>query len=328
MKKVKKIMPYVVVTVLLLIVVAMAYVSWALPNVGKPEELKVDITPARVAHGKYLAMHVNVCIDCHSTRDWTIFAAPIDTTQQGGGGELFDASAGFPGKVYSSNITPGNLKNWTDGEILRAFTCGVKKDGSAIFPLMPWPYYSKMDREDAYDIIAYIRSLAPQEKSYEKRKLDFPLNFIVNTMPAKATFGKRPAESDTVKYGEYLVQNAACRECHTQNDKGTPLPGMDLAGGMEFKLPGITVRTANITPDKTDGIGQWTKEQFVQAFKKYKAKDYKPQAVAPGEFQTVMPWTMYAGMKVSDLEAIYTYLKTIKPVKNQVVKFDKRAEAE
>jgi len=35
----------------------------------------------------------------------------------------------------------------------------------------------------------------------------------------------------------------------------------------------------------------------------------------------MMPWTMYSGMKVKDLEAIYTYLKSIKPVKNKVVKF-------
>jgi hypothetical protein len=34
-----------------------------------------------------------------------------------------------------------------------------------------------------------------------------------------------------------------------------------------------------------------------------------------------MPWTMYAGMKEDDLKAIYAYLKTIKPIKNEVVKF-------
>jgi hypothetical protein len=34
-----------------------------------------------------------------------------------------------------------------------------------------------------------------------------------------------------------------------------------------------------------------------------------------------MPWYKYAGLKTSDLEAIYAYVKTIKPVKNQFVKF-------
>jgi hypothetical protein len=40
-----------------------------------------------------------------------------------------------------------------------------------------------------------------------------------------------------------------------------------------------------------------------------------------GEFQTVMPWTMYTGMTAQDLEAIYDYLKTLKPVENVVVRF-------
>jgi len=43
--------------------------------------------------------------------------------------------------------------------------------------------------------------------------------------------------------------------------------------------------------------------------------------VGPEDFQTIMPWTMYGSMKQSDLEAIYAYLRTVKPIKNQVVKF-------
>jgi hypothetical protein len=41
----------------------------------------------------------------------------------------------------------------------------------------------------------------------------------------------------------------------------------------------------------------------------------------PGDFNTVMPWTMYGKMTDQDLEAIYTYLKTVKPIKNTVEKF-------
>ena len=41
----------------------------------------------------------------------------------------------------------------------------------------------------------------------------------------------------------------------------------------------------------------------------------KPK-VAPGKFNTVMPWTMYAGMTDEDLGAIYDYLQTAKPVSN------------
>jgi len=94
------------------------------------------------------------------------------------------------------------------------------------------------------------------------------------------------------------------------------------AGGREFKIPGNgTVRFANITADKGTGIGLWTKAQFVNRFKTY--ADSSPKYIAAGqvEYQSIMPWYRYAGMKTGDLEAIYAYIRTIKPIKNKVSKF-------
>ncbi|MEW5843878.1 MAG: hypothetical protein AB1775_11515 [Bacteroidota bacterium] len=44
-------------------------------------------------------------------------------------------------------------------------------------------------------------------------------------------------------------------------------------------------------------------------------------SVGAKDFNSVMPWTLYGGMKREDLHAIYDYLRTIQPVKNVVVKF-------
>ncbi|MES2275875.1 MAG: c-type cytochrome [Bacteroidota bacterium] len=321
MKNLKKWIVITLVTIAVVFTAVVSYVTLALPNVGEPEDIKISYTPQRIAHGKYLATNVAVCMDCHSSHDWTKFTGPADTNTLGLGGMKFDAAVDLPGEIYVPNITPHNLQNWTDGEVFRAITTGVKKDGSAIFPIMPWQSYSKMDREDVYDIIAYIRTLKPQDTSYPTRKLDFPLNILVHTMPQKATLGKRPNETDTLKYGAYLVQTAACKDCHTQEEHGTQLPGMEFAGGRPFKINGGTVRSANITPNTKTGIGAWTKDQFVARFSMYADSNYKPKAVAPGDFQSVMPWLMYGKMKKSDLEAIYAYLRTIKVVNNQVVKF-------
>lgn len=321
MKKFLKWAAFALLTVTVIIIAVVTYIVTALPNVGKAEDIKVDNSPAHIARGKYLVQHVVACVDCHSTRVWDRFAGPIDTTRLGAGGEVFDASVGFPGHVVVPNITPAKLKDWTDGQLLRTFTTGVKKDGSPIFPMMPWPSYSKMDRQDANDIIAYIRTLQPVDSNYPKAELDFPLNILVHTMPQKATFGTRPDPKDTLKYGEYLVQIAACKDCHTQNDQGKPLPGMDFAGGRVFGMPNNRiVRTANITPDKETGIGNWTKEAFLARFGAFKdpAKAIK---VGPTDFQTIMPWYVYAGMTDQDLGAIYVYLHTQKPVKNKVDKF-------
>ncbi|GAB2977083.1 hypothetical protein GCM10027049_10110 [Mucilaginibacter puniceus] len=320
MKKATKIIAYLVLAIVLVAIVAVSYVTLALPDVGKPEDIKVQITPQRVERGKYLAMNVSVCLDCHSPHDWTKFGGPVDTTRLGAGGEKFDAGVGFPGNVTVPNITPANLKSWTDGELFRAITTGVKKDGSAIFPLMPWPYYSKMDREDVYSIIAYLRTLKPVNTNHPKAELDFPLNILVNTMPKKAALGTKPAVSDTIKYGQYLVQSAACMDCHSQNNNGDLLPGLEFAGGREFKVNGNSVFSANITPDAQTGLGNWTREAFIARFKSYTDISLAP-VVNKADFQTVMPWGQYGRMSESDLSSIYAYLKTVKPVNNKVIKF-------
>ncbi len=320
MKKLKKPLLYVVVLIVLLITTGITYIKLALPDVGKPEDIHIAIDSQRVQHGKYLAMHVTACMDCHSSRDWSKFSGPVDSNILGGGGERFDARMDFPGDMFSANITPFNLANWTDGEIFRAITTGVKKDGSPIFPLMPWQSYSKMDRQDVYDIIAYLRTLPEQKKSYPATKLNFPLNILVNTMPEKATLGTRPPESDTLKYGAYLVQVAACKDCHTQADKGKIVAGKEFGGDRVFYTGKYELHSANISPDKENGIGAWTKDQFVQRFKMYNLRQYQPTSVGADDFQTVMPWTMYADMKTSDLEAMYAYLKTVEPRHNKVTK--------
>jgi hypothetical protein len=192
---------------------------------------------------------------------------------------------------------------------------------------MPWLYYSKMDREDVYDIIAYIRSLKPIDADYPKAKLDFPLNILVHTMPQKATLGIRPDQKDTVKYGDYLVQIAACKFCHSQDDKGTIIAGLEFAGGKGFGVGnGRTVRTANITPDKGTGIGNWTAKDFLARFRAF-SDPSKASKVGPEDFQTVMPWWEYSGMTDGDLASIYAYLRTIKPVSNKVVRFEANSSA-
>lgn len=136
MRKIFRVL-FIIVMVLLIGVSAIAlYVKTALPNVGKAPNLKVEVTPQRIERRKYLANHVVVCMDCHSQRDWNRFSGPLQQETFGGGGERFGKEMGFPGTLYSKNITPYALHNWTDGELFRAITCGVNKNGYALFPLM------------------------------------------------------------------------------------------------------------------------------------------------------------------------------------------------
>lgn len=322
----KKLLKFLGVLLLILLLVgggAIAYISMALPNIDAPADLKVEATAERVERGRYLANSVCVCMDCHSHRDWNLLGAPLKPGTFGGGGEKFDRTMQFPGEFYSKNITPFGIKDWTDGEIYRAITSGVSKDGHPFFPVMPYPNYNKLATEDVYSIIAYLRSLDPIEtETYAASVIDFPVNIIMHTVPEPAQPMVRPSPGSPT-YGEYMVNAAACRECHTKTEKGKKI-GEFFAGGFEFNYPnGSKVRSANITPHPTDGIGAWDKATFIARFKMYSDSSYVPPPIDwnAGDFQTVMPWLMYTTMSEEDLGAIYDYLRALPPVAGKVEKW-------
>ncbi len=322
MKKILSFLKYALITLIFVVVGLLTYVKLVLPSIPLEENLKAESTPERIERGKYLANCVTVCMDCHSTRDWTKFSGPLVEGTLGKGGEEFSQKFGFPGLFYSRNITPAAIGNWSDAELVRAITCGVNKNCKALFPIMPHPRYGQMDKEDILSIVCYLRTLPPIKNEIPESKPDFPMNFIINTIPKPASFSTKPSESDPLAYGKYLFNAAACADCHTKQDKGQPIPGMELAGGFEFPLlSGGIVRSSNITPDQETGIGKWNEETFIKRFKMYADSSYTPHVVAPGTFNSVMPWMMYSKMKESDLKAIYAYMRTLKPIKNEVEKF-------
>ncbi|HEY0262634.1 MAG TPA: cytochrome C, partial [Chitinophagales bacterium] len=141
MKKVVKITGVAVGILFVLIALLLTYVKTMLPNVGEVPNITVEKTSEQIARGKYLANYVMVCMDCHSARDYTLFSGPMVAGTNGKGGEVFDQKLSFPGKFVASNLTPFHLVDWTDGEIFRAITTGVSKDGSALFPTMPYHNY-------------------------------------------------------------------------------------------------------------------------------------------------------------------------------------------
>jgi hypothetical protein len=325
MKKFSKIMGILFAVILILAVSGYIYMNSAYPKVEKAPNIKINTTPEMLARGSYLFNSVCGCVDCHSQRDLGKFTAPVVKGTEGMGGMAFDESFGLPGIVYAKNITPANLGNWTDGEIFRAITMGVDKDGGPLFPFMPYPAFGRMDKEDIYAIIAYLRTLKPIPNDVPKSKIDFPMSLIMRTIPEEPHFQKRPDPLDKIASGKYLLEAAGCSDCHTQMEKGKPKMDMYLAGGWELPLPGNkVVRVANITSDMETGIGKWTKEQFINRFKQCADPNYSKVPVKAGEFNTYMPWTLFANMTEEDLGSIYEYLRTVKSVKNQVEKFGEK----
>lgn len=307
--------------VLILIVAGtMLYIRFALPNVPLLT-ISVRSSPENIERGRYLANHVMVCIDCHSTRDWSRFSGPPIPGTLGKGGELFDQKMGFPGAYLSPNITPFSLGNWTDAEIYRAITSGENRTGKAMFPIMPYFAYGTLDSEDIFAIIAYIRSVPPIHFTPPPSDPAFPMNLIVRTFPFIAKPTPKPPESDTLKYGEYLVRASGCIECHTRAEHGQIVKALAYSGGREFIMPGGVVNSPNITSDPETGIGKMSREDFIKRFKGYDPATYTAPKLGKKDMPTVMPWTMYAGMEVKDLGAIYSYLHYLPAKKNVVVRW-------
>lgn len=316
----------VLLCIILVISGGIIYLYTVFPKVDAAPQISVQGTSEQIQRGKYLAEHVTVCIDCHSNRDWSKFSGPIKPGTYGRGGDVFNEKMGMPGTFYAKNITPYNLNHWTDGEIYRTITTGVTKEGRPMFPLMPYLAYGKMDPTDVKAIIAYLRTLEPVRYEAPASEVNFPMNLILRIIPQPPDPMERPSPEQTLEYGKYLVTIAGCAECHTPQEQGTDIKGMYLAGGFEFQMPFGTIRSANITPDEKTGIGNWSREKFVHRFKQYDIPTDSLADVSNGDFNTLMPWQMYAGMTTRDLEAIYTYLQTVEPVAHQVTKFTRASD--
>jgi mono/diheme cytochrome c family protein len=126
------------------------------PTYGPPITAPVR-APARtdkLAYGAYLAGPLGHCIECHSTPGAN--GASDMKNMLGVGGMTFD---GPWGKSVARNITPTGLKDWSDADIKKAITTGVRPDGERLKPPMAYGYYKNMTPEDLDAIVAYLRSL-------------------------------------------------------------------------------------------------------------------------------------------------------------------------
>ena len=317
----KKVLGTIALALVAIVGGGLAFMHLKKPAMAPPRDIKVSMAPDRIARGKYLFEVVGNCNDCHSQRDFSRFNGPVVASGKGRGWE-FPEELGLPGRLVAPNITPDaetGIGKWTDGEKIRAIREGVDKDGRALFPMMPYPSFAKMSDEDVESLVAYLNTLAPVRHSLPKTEIKFPVWFFIKGVPKPVASVPPPDRSNPVKYGEYLATLGDCAGCHTQMEKGQPLPGMRFAGGEHFKMsPEMQVVSANITPDMETGIGKWSEEFFLGKFTKHRGYgEAGPPKAAPADF-TLMPWLTFSQLEDADLKAIYAYLRTVKPVSNKV----------
>lgn len=113
-------------------------------------------------------------------------------------------------------------------------------------------------------------------------------------------------DEELILRGEYNLRAAGCVSCHTRKDDDARF----LAGGRAIDSPFGTFYGPNITPDPETGIGNWTVEDLVQALQEGRGPDGR-------HYYPAFPYTSYTRMKREDIEAIWAYLQTVEPVRQE-----------
>lgn len=314
MKKALRITAWILGFVVLLLGGTAAWINYApAPKYDPPAipDLKVEVTPERVAQGAKLAS--TQCVMCHLGEDGKL-----------SGKYMEDVTPEF-GKIASMNITQHperGIGKWTDGELYAFLRTGLRKDGS--FNVF-MPSYPNMADEDVYAIIAWLHSdeprLAPSERLKNPNKLTLLskglIQFVIrpSAMPKQAI--PLPDTTNQVVWGRYLADGAYdCYACHSASfttlNALEPEKSVGFYGGGNkmLNLEGETILSKNITPDKATGIGNWTEEQFVTALKTLRRPD-----------GSVLRYPMmpYGMLTEGERKAIYAYLRTVPPIQNEVL---------
>ncbi|HYO21337.1 MAG TPA: cytochrome c [Flavisolibacter sp.] len=274
---------------------------------------KASKDSAVIARGRHLALSAAHCADCHSP------VRNVDSVLKLGQDPPLSGSFKFQfelGTFYSRNITSDSatgIGRYSDAELARALRHGVRPDGEALLPFMPFQHLTD---EDLSAIISYLRSTKPVHNEVPQN--DYTVMgkvikaFLLKPEGPKEEIPKAVKPDSSAAYGKYLVMSVAnCSGCHTKRDKTGQPAGEPLAGGNPFEEKGLpTLTPPNLTPDPASGrIYGWSQDDFIKRFRMGRA--YK---------HSHMPWESYNRMTDDELKAIFNYLKSVKPVNTLVKK--------
>jgi mono/diheme cytochrome c family protein len=143
--------------------------------------------------------------------------------------------------------------------------------------------------------------------------------------------------------GKYLVEAGGCNDCHTPWIMGPKGPEPDMSRMLSghpadmaapeipagvlgpnkwgaLGSPSMTAWggpwgisfSANLTPDEVTGTGAWTEAAFIKAMRTGKHLGAGRDILPP------MPWYNLAKLNDEDLKAVFAFLRSIKPISNQV----------
>lgn len=266
--------------------------------------------PAETAleRGAYLVEGIANCGNCHAPQEPS-GALPL-TALSGGPAIPTPAFTAYP-----PNITPDQgtgIGGWTAEQVATALREGRTPDGRVLRPPMPVPFYRGMSDEDAHAIATYVLSRQPVSNKAppSQYKLPVPVSYGPPVGHVVA-----PPQTDRVAYGSYLGSLGHCMLCHTPLGPDGQRDYAHRLGAGGLVMEGVFGRnvTANITPDQRTGLGEWTDQQIKRALTEGERPDGRRLA-------SPMPVAYLARLKPDDLNALVVWLRSLKPIRNQVTR--------
>jgi mono/diheme cytochrome c family protein len=257
-----------------------------------------------VERGSYLVNAVMACDGCHTPRGPSGFNME---RRFSGGSQIWDEPAYV---VRGSNITPDHdtgIGAWTEDEIKRLLTEGVRPTGVPVAPQMPYGFYKILTPTDRDAIVAYLRTAKPV-----RNEVPLPVyRAAAHAVPipdAEVSIGET-VPTDPVKRGFYLATLAHCMECHSRKPDGVhDFKNSWGKGGHEMKGPFGSVIVKNISSHREKGVGAWTDAELKRALTEGVGRDGK-------EFKPPMARHIYfSKMTEQDLNAIVAWVRTIPPI--------------
>jgi mono/diheme cytochrome c family protein len=281
--------PAVMLALLFGAATVLALVGYSKLNAVRPNpvpQLTAQITPELVADGERFA---RTCAGCHSSNG----QLPL------GGQDFFGAEGGPPiGTLYAPNLTPAQLAEWSDGEIVRAIREGVGRDRRSLL-IMPSAAFRNLSDEDVLALVSYLRSQPTVEPASPPKQINVLGAIMVATVVPDDIFSVQapiaapvvaPPRSPTAAYGGYLVA-LGCQDCHGTNLAGVP-PGGD------GPPPG---------PNLTTLPQRLTAEQLVTLLRTGTYSDGRT-------LSEEMPWRDLEKLSDDDFRAIYAHLESLEPL--------------
>jgi len=279
-----------------------SFAAAALLLVGTTASFAGDSDPqefTQIERGRYLAV-LSDCASCHTVPG---------SNQPFAGGRAIETPFG---NIVAPNITPDpetGIGSWSDEQFDAAVREGVARNGSHLYPAMPYNAYTKMSRDDVLAIRAYLNTLVPVRNAVEANTLPFPFDIraamrVWNALYFnEGDYQPNPNQSAEWNRGAFLVDGPGhCGACHTPK---TALGGDKTSQYLEGAyLQGWSA--PDITNDSRLGLGAWSKEDLVA----YLKSGHNRVTAATGPMGEVV--TLSAAFTTDpDLNAIATYLKSL-----------------